>query len=208
MTPCTGVASAASAREMESGRDTSDTVMPGFRLPTSSDRAGRPRMCGTRLSTHWKPFVNVVLMDWAHPGSGFPAGFAAGFSAADAMSDAACGASDDQNTATGVSYDVSGEQRRLHAAATSAVQRLKCCQVMSLRLSPTVPAQKRSLHVRQSGPTSCTSTICRASKSTLAVEFRDLSSHPSICFISKLSISSSIASSNSQTLALALPRSC
>lgn len=50
MMPCTGVASAAMAREMESGKLTRETVIPGFRFAMSSEMAGRPRIVGMRLS--------------------------------------------------------------------------------------------------------------------------------------------------------------
>ena len=46
MMPWTGVASAAIAREIDKGKLTRDTVMPGFKLDTSSDIAGLPLMVG------------------------------------------------------------------------------------------------------------------------------------------------------------------
>ena len=46
MMPWTGVASAAIAREIDKGKLTRDTVMPGFKLDTSSDIAGLPLIVG------------------------------------------------------------------------------------------------------------------------------------------------------------------
>ncbi len=50
MMPCTGVASAAIAKEMDRGKLTRDTVMPGFKFATNSDIAGLPLICGILAS--------------------------------------------------------------------------------------------------------------------------------------------------------------